>query len=75
MGYLQKHFKATYRRAKTITLIADNYIILKSRTTQCWMKANPQSSVPLDVAVAEKGLAFYGNRSPFPGGKHGQAKV
>ena len=27
---------------------------------------NPQSSVPLDVAVAEKGSPFYGNRQPFP---------
>jgi transposase len=28
---LLKHLKATYRRAKTITLIVDNYIIHKSR--------------------------------------------
>lgn len=27
---LLKHLKATYRRAKTITLIVDNYIIHKS---------------------------------------------
>jgi len=32
---LLRHLKATYRRAKTITLIVDNYIIHKSRTTQC----------------------------------------
>jgi hypothetical protein len=27
---------------------------------------NPKSSVPLDVAVAEKGLPFYENRQPLP---------
>lgn len=30
---LLQHLKATYRRAKTITLIVDNYIIHKSRKT------------------------------------------
>ena len=30
---LLEHLKATYRRAKTITLIVDNYIIHKSRQT------------------------------------------
>jgi len=30
---LLKHLKATYRRAKTVTLIVDNYIIHKSRET------------------------------------------
>ncbi|BCA38106.1 hypothetical protein KATP_06280 [Kluyvera ascorbata] len=39
---LLKHLKATYRRAKTITLIVDNYIIHKSRKTQGWLKANPK---------------------------------
>lgn len=27
---------------------------------------NPQSSVPVDVAVAEKGSPFYGNRQSIP---------
>lgn len=39
---LLKHLKATYRRAKTITLIVDNYIIHKSRETLRWLKANPK---------------------------------
>lgn len=32
--------KRTYRRAKTITLIADNYIIHKSRKVERWLAAN-----------------------------------
>ncbi len=39
---LLKRLKATYRRAKTITLIVDNYIIHKSRETQSWLKENPK---------------------------------
>lgn len=27
---------------------------------------NPQSSMPFNVAIAEKGTAFYGNRQPIP---------
>ena len=42
---LLKHLKATYRRAKTITLIVDNYIIHKSHETQHWLKVNPKFSV------------------------------
>ncbi|QJR80102.1 IS630 family transposase [Alteromonas pelagimontana] len=38
MVYLRK----TYRKAKTITLIVDNYIIHKSRKTQAWLKQNPK---------------------------------
>lgn len=38
---LLKRLKATYRRAKTITLIVDHYIIHKSRETQRWLKENP----------------------------------
>ncbi|ASA55805.1 IS630 family transposase [Vibrio gazogenes] len=34
--------KHQYRRAKTITLIADNYIIHKSKKTQSWLKKNPK---------------------------------
>lgn len=34
-----KHLKANY----TITLIIDNYIIQKSRETECWLKT-PRSS-------------------------------
>ncbi|ADV91969.1 IS630 family transposase [Vibrio vulnificus] len=34
--------KRQYRRAKTITLIIDNYIIHKSRKTQGWLKQNPK---------------------------------
>lgn len=34
--------KASYRRAKTITLILDNYIIHKSRKTQAWLRKHPK---------------------------------
>src|SRR5471030_175115 len=37
---LLEHLRATYRRAKTITLIVDNYIIHKSRETLRWLKKN-----------------------------------
>jgi transposase len=39
---LPKHLRASYRRARTITLIVDNDIIHKSHETQRWMKANPR---------------------------------
>ncbi|WP_188471412.1 IS630 family transposase [Hafnia psychrotolerans] len=42
---LLQHLKATYRRAKTITLIVDNYIIHKSRKTLGWLKENPKFRV------------------------------
>lgn len=42
---LLRHLKATYRRAKTITLIVDNYTIHKSHERQRWLKANPKFSV------------------------------
>ncbi|CAH2871570.1 IS630 family transposase ISSen5 [Salmonella enterica subsp. enterica serovar Kentucky] len=34
--------KRHYRKAKTITLILDNYIIHKSRKTLAWLKSNPK---------------------------------
>ncbi|EMQ2878942.1 IS630 family transposase, partial [Vibrio navarrensis] len=37
-----EQLKRQYRRAKTITLIVDNYIIHKSRKTQGWLKQNPK---------------------------------
>lgn len=37
-----EHLRRTYRKAKTITLIVDNYIIHKSRKTQAWLKQNPK---------------------------------
>lgn len=42
---LLKHLKATYRRAKAITLIMDNYIIHKIHETQRWLNGNPNLSV------------------------------
>ena len=42
---LLQHLKAMYRRAKTITLIVDNYIIHKSEKTRNWLKANPKFNV------------------------------
>lgn len=97
--------KATYRRAKTITLIVDNYIIHKSRETQRWLKANPKFRVIYQPVYSpwvnhverlwqalhdtitrnhqcrsmwqllKKVRHFMETASPFPGGKHGQAKV
>ncbi len=77
---LQKHLKATYRRAKTITLIVDNYIIHKSRETQRWLKANPKFRVIYQSVYSlwqllKKVRHFMEAASPFPGGKHGQEKV
>nr|BAO27540.1 transposase [Klebsiella sp. Mich. 61]BAT23343.1 transposase [Klebsiella sp. Mich. 61] len=102
---LLKHLKATYRRAKTITLIVDNYIIHKSRETQRWLKANPKFRVIYQPVYSpwvnhverlwqalhdtitrnhqcrsmwqllEKVRHFMETASPFPGGKHGLAKV
>jgi transposase len=37
-----EQLKRQYRRAKTITLIVDNYIIHKSQKTQRWLKKNPK---------------------------------
>lgn len=37
-----KLLKRQYRRAKTITLIVDNYIIHKSKKIQVWLKQNPK---------------------------------
>lgn len=42
---LLQHLKATYRRAKTITLIVDNYVIHKSEKTQNCLKKNPKIRV------------------------------
>ena len=42
---LLRHLKASYRGAKTITLIVDNNIIHKSRETQRWLKENPKFCV------------------------------
>lgn len=102
---LLKHLKATYRRAKTITLIVDNYIIHKSRETQRWLKANPKFRVIYQPVYSpwvnhverlwqalhdtitrnhqcrsmwqllKKVRHFMETASPFPGGKHSQAKV
>lgn len=102
---LPKQLKATYRRAKTITLIVDNYIIHKSRETQRWLKENPKFRVIYQpvytpwvnhverlwqalhdtitrnhqcgsmLQLLKKVRHFMETVSPFPGGKHGLAKV
>jgi len=102
---LLKRLKATYRRAKTITLIVDNYIIHKSRETQRCLKANPKFSVIYQPVYSPwvnhverlwqalhdtitrnhqcrsmwqlliKVHRFMETVSPFPGGRHGLAKV
>lgn len=100
-----KHLKSRYRRAKTITVIADNYIIHKSHETLCWLKNNPKFSVIYQPVYSpwvnhverlwqalhdtitrnhccrsmwqllNKVRHFMQTASPFPGGKHGLAKV
>ncbi|EHI0285979.1 IS630 family transposase, partial [Escherichia coli] len=102
---LPKRLKATYRRAKTITLIVDNYIIHKSRETQSWLKENPKFRGIYQPVYSpwvnhverlwqalhdtitrnhqcrsmwqllKKVRHFMETVSPFPGGKHGLAKV
>jgi transposase len=61
---LLKHLKATYRRAKTITLIVDNYIIHKSRrnTALVESKSQVQGNLPAGLlAVGEScGTAMAG---------------
>ncbi|MEI7361488.1 transposase, partial [Dickeya dadantii] len=37
---LLKALRRTYRRAKTITLVVDNYIIHKSHKVECWLSEN-----------------------------------
>ncbi|HDO8059622.1 TPA: IS630 family transposase [Salmonella enterica subsp. enterica serovar Dublin] len=39
---LLETLRRTYRRAKTITLVADNYIIHKSRKVGRWLEENPK---------------------------------
>ncbi len=102
---LLEHLRATYRRAKTISLIADNYIIHKSKQTLCWLKDNPNFRVIYQPVYSpwvnhverlwqalhdtitrnhqcrsmwqllRKIRRFMETASPFPGGKHGLAKV
>lgn len=102
---LLKNLKAKYRRAKTITLIVDNYIIHKSRETLRWLKENPKFRVIYQPVYSpwvnhverlwqalhetitrnhrcrsmwqllKKVRHFMDTVSPFPGGKHGLAKV
>ncbi|EAV9251510.1 IS630 family transposase [Salmonella enterica] len=42
---LLETLRRTYRRAKTITLVADNYIIHKSRKVERWLEENPKFRV------------------------------
>lgn len=102
---LLQHLKATYRRAKTITLIVDNYIIHKSEKTRNWLKANPKFNVIYQPVYSpwvnhverlwqalhdtitrnhqcrsmwqllKKVRHFMETASPFPGRKHGLAKM
>lgn len=102
---LLTHLKSTYRRAKTITLIVDNYIIHKSEKTRAWLKANPKFNVIYQPVYSpwvnhierlwqalhdtitrnhqcrsmwqllKKVRHFMETASPFPGSKHGLAKV
>ncbi|WP_155408992.1 IS630 family transposase, partial [Yersinia similis] len=37
-----KKLRQTYRRAETITLILDNYVIHKSRKVEDWLQENPK---------------------------------
>ncbi len=42
---LLDHLKRTYRSARKIVLIADNYIIHKSNLAQAWLKHNPKFEI------------------------------
>ena len=42
---LLDHLKRTYRSARKIVLIADNYIIHKSNLTQAWLKHHPKFEI------------------------------
>lgn len=42
---LLSKLRRTYRQAKSITLVVDNYIIHKSRKTQRWLADNPKFRV------------------------------
>lgn len=102
---LLKHLKSAYRRAKTITLVVDNYIIHKSREMLRRLKANPKFRIIYQPVYSpwinhverlwqalhetitrnhqcrtmwqllKKVRHFMATVSPFPGGKHGLAKV
>lgn len=102
---LLKHLKRTYRGAKTITLIVDNYIIHKSHETLRWLKKNSKFIVIYQPVYSpwvnhverlwqalhdtitrnhncrsmwqllNRVRHFMKTVSPFPGSKHGQAKV
>ncbi len=97
--------KRSYRKAKTITLILDNYIIHKSKKAQKWLKRNPKFNLLFQPVYSpwvnkieqlwhalhetitrnhsckemflllKKVKQFMNTVSPFPGGKHGIAKV
>ena len=47
---LLETLRRTYRRARQIVLIADNYIIHKSRKALKWLKANPKFTVVFQPA-------------------------
>jgi len=102
---LMEHLRKTYRKAKTITLIVDNYIIHKSKKTQAWLKQNPKFTLVFQPVYSpwvnkieklwhalhetvtrnhkctemwqllRKVKRFMETASPFPGNKHGMAKV
>lgn len=57
---LLKRLKATYRRAKTITLIVGNYIIHRSRETQRWLKVQSHLSAGLLAMDESCGTAMVG---------------
>jgi putative transposase len=42
---LLDHLRRTYRSARKIILVADNYIIHKSNLTQAWLKHNPKFEI------------------------------
>ncbi|EJS94005.1 Hypothetical protein Y17_2640 [Pectobacterium wasabiae CFBP 3304] len=73
------HLRASYRRAKTITPIVDNYIIHKSHETQRWLALHETITRNHQCRsmwqLLKKVRHFMKTASPFPGGQHGLAKV
>ncbi len=58
---LLEKLKGQYRRAKSIQLVVDNYIIHKSKKTQKWLNDNPESSVQKHGLFTGAGLLLYGH--------------
>ena len=53
--HLLLKLKCTYRKARRIVLIADNYIIHKSGVTERWLASNPKVRIGVSTGVLSEG--------------------